>query len=47
MVLNKGVNTLLFKVVNGSGGFQGILRFTHPDGSPFMDARLSLSPDGK
>ncbi|HYG76516.1 MAG TPA: CotH kinase family protein [Planctomycetota bacterium] len=47
IVLNKGVNTLLFKVVNGAGGFQGILRFTHPDGTPFMDARLSLSPDGK
>lgn len=45
--LNKGVNTVLFKVVNGYGGFQGILRFTHPDGSPFMDARLSLHPDGK
>jgi hypothetical protein len=45
VTLNKGVNTVLFKVVNGNGGFQGILRFLHPDGSPFMDARLSL--DGK
>jgi spore coat protein H len=47
IALNKGVNTILFKVVNGAGGFQGILRFTHPDGSPFMDARLSTNPDGK
>ncbi len=47
VALNKGVNTLVFKVVNGAGGFQGILRFTHPDGTPFMDARPSLSPDGK
>ncbi len=47
IALNKGVNTVLFKVVNGAGGFQGILRFTHPDGSTFMDARLSLNPDGK
>ncbi|RPH43071.1 MAG: hypothetical protein EHM91_08955 [Planctomycetota bacterium] len=47
IALNKGVNTVLFKVVNGAGGFQGILRFMLPDGSPFMDARLSLNPDGK
>jgi spore coat protein H len=47
IALNKGVNTVLFKVVNGAGGFQGILRFTHPDGNPFMDARPSLNPDGK
>lgn len=47
MVLNKGVNTVLFKVVNGGGGFNGILRFTQADGAPFMDARLSLSPEGK
>lgn len=47
IVLNKGVNTVLFKVINGGGGFQGILRFTHPDGVPFMDARLCLRPDGK
>jgi spore coat protein H len=47
IALHKGVNTVLFKVVNGAGGFNGILRFTHPDGGPFMDARLSLSPDGK
>ncbi|HEX7898688.1 MAG TPA: CotH kinase family protein [Planctomycetota bacterium] len=47
IALNKGVNTILFKVVNGAGGFNGILRFTLPDGSAFMDARLSLNPDGK
>jgi hypothetical protein len=47
IALNKGVNTLLFKVVNGGGPSGGILRFLHPDGTPFMDARLSLSPDGK
>ncbi|HUR39143.1 MAG TPA: CotH kinase family protein [Planctomycetota bacterium] len=47
IALNKGVNTILFKVVNGSGGFQGILRFTNADGTPFMDARLSMTPDGK
>lgn len=47
IVLNKGVNQLLFKVINGAGPSGGILRFMHPDGAPFMDARLSLSPDGK
>jgi spore coat protein H len=47
IALNKGVNTILFKVINGGGGFNGILRFTLPDGTPFMDARLTLSPDGK
>jgi spore coat protein H len=47
IALNKGVNTILFKVVNGGGEFQGILRFTNPDGTPFMDARLSTTPDGK
>jgi spore coat protein H len=46
VTLNKGVNTILFKVVNGGGGFQGILRFVHPNGEPFMDARPSLNPDG-
>ncbi len=45
IALNKGVNTVLFKVINGGGGFNGILRFTQPDGAPFMDARLSI--DGK
>jgi len=47
IALNKGVNTVVFKVINGAGPSQGILRFTHPDGTPFMDARLSTSPDGK
>jgi predicted Zn finger-like uncharacterized protein len=47
IALNKGVNTILFKVVNGAGGFQGILRFMGADNAPFMDARLSVNPDGK
>lgn len=47
IVLIKGVNKVLFKVINGGGPSGGILRFTHPDGVPFMDARLSLNPDGK
>lgn len=47
IVLNKGVNALLFKVVNGGGPSAGILRFLQADGAAFMDARLSLNPDGK
>jgi spore coat protein H len=47
VALNKGVNTIVFKVINGAGPSGGILRFTHPDGTPFMDARPSLNPDGK
>lgn len=47
IALNKGVNRVLFKVVNGGGPSGGILRFTLADGTPFMDAKPSLSPDGK
>jgi hypothetical protein len=47
ITLNKGVNVVVFKIVNGGGPWGGCLRFARPDGNPFDDVRASLQPDGK
>jgi len=46
ITLVKGVNTIVFKVVNGGGDWGGCIRLVKADGSPFMDARATLKPDG-
>ena len=42
--LKAGVNVLVFKVVNETGGWMGSVRFTDPDGNPLKGIRTTLTP---
>lgn len=42
--LNAGTNVVVFKVVNGSGGWAGCLRFKDGSGQPVKDLKLKLKP---
>jgi WD40 repeat protein len=42
--LNRGSNVLLFKVVNGTAGWQGSVRFTDKDGHPVKGIHVTLAP---
>ena len=44
VTLNKGVNTIVFKVVNETNNWQGCLRFTNKDGKPVTDFAVTLAP---
>jgi hypothetical protein len=44
VTLAKGVNAIVFKIVNGNGGFGGCLRFTDADGRPVNDLVVKLAP---
>ena len=44
LTLNKGVNTIVFKVINENNNWQGCLRFTDKNGKPVTDCAVKLSP---
>lgn len=44
LTLKKGVNVLVFKVVNEKVDWSGCLRFTDKDGKPITDLKVSLKP---
>jgi len=42
--LNKGVNVVVFKVINEQNSWQGSMRFLDKAGSPMTDLKIKLSP---
>ena len=44
LALKKGVNVIVFKVVNEKMDWSGCLRFTDKDGKPVTDFKVSLKP---
>jgi hypothetical protein len=44
VTLNKGVNVIVFKVVNEGGDWSGCARFTDKDGKPVTGITLGLTP---
>ena len=43
--LNKGMNVLVFKVVNETIDWKGCVRFLDKDGKPVTGIRVRLEPD--
>lgn len=46
VTLNKGVNVVVFKVINEQNSWQGAMRFLDKSGAPVKDLKIRLSPDG-
>jgi len=44
VTLKKGVNRVVFKVINDSNNWQGCLRFTDKDGKPVKGLKTKLAP---
>ena len=44
LTLNKGVNTIVFKVINENNNWQGAIRFTTKDGTAIKDFKIQLNP---
>lgn len=44
VTLNKGVNKIVFKVINDSNNWQGCIRFTDKDGKPVKNYTTKLAP---
>jgi len=44
LALKKGVNVIVFKIVNEKVDWSGCLRFTDKDGKPVTDFKVSLKP---
>ena len=44
VTLNKGVNVVVFKVINEQNNWQGALRFLDKAGAPMKDLKIKLSP---
>ena len=44
LALKKGVNVIVFKIVNEKMDWSGCLRFTDKDGKPVTDFKVSLKP---
>jgi len=42
--LNKGVNVVVFKVINEQNSWQGAMRFLDKNGAPVTDLKIKLSP---
>ena len=47
ITLNAGLNVLVFKVVNETGGWKGSIRFTDAQGDPVKGIKVTLDPEGK
>jgi len=45
LALKKGVNVIVFKVVNEKVDWSGCLRFTDKDGKPITDVKVTLKPE--
>jgi hypothetical protein len=44
VTLNKGVNVVVFKVINEQNSWQGAMRFLDEAGAPVKDLKIKLSP---
>jgi hypothetical protein len=44
VTLNKGVNVVVFKIINEQGNWQGAMRFLDKTGAPLKDLKIKLSP---
>lgn len=44
LTLRKGINTIVFKVINESNNWQGSIRFTTKDGAAIKDFKVQLTP---
>jgi len=44
LTLKKGVNTIVFKVINETNNWQGAIRFTTKDGTAIKDFKVQLTP---
>jgi hypothetical protein len=44
VTLHKGVNVLVFKIINEQNNWQGALRFLDKAGAPLKDLKIKLSP---
>lgn len=44
LTLNKGVNTVIFKIINDKNNWQGALRFKKKDGTPVTALTIKLAP---
>lgn len=44
LTLNKGVNTIVFKVINEKNNWQGCIRFQGKDGKPIKNLKIKLAP---
>lgn len=44
VTLKKGINVIVFKVINEQGNWQGAMRFLDKSGAPLKDLKIRLSP---
>jgi len=44
VTLKKGLNVVVFKVINEQGNWQGAMRLLGKDGAPLKDVKIKLSP---
>jgi len=44
LTLKKGINTIVFKVINENNNWQGAIRFTTKDGTAIKDYKVQLMP---
>jgi len=44
LTLKKGINTIVFKVINENNNWQGAIRFTTKDGTAIKDYKVQLTP---
>lgn len=44
VTLNKGVNVIVFKIINEQNSWQGAMRFLDEAGAPVKDLKIKLSP---
>jgi hypothetical protein len=46
VTLKKGLNVIIFKVLNEQNSWQGAMRFLDKSGAPLTDLKIKLSPEG-
>ena len=44
VTLKKGINVIVFKIINEQGNWQGSMRFFDKSGAPLKDLKIKLSP---
>jgi hypothetical protein len=44
VTLKKGINAIVFKIINEQGNWQGAMRFLDKSGAPLKDLKIKLSP---
>jgi hypothetical protein len=44
VTLKKGINVIVFKIINEQGNWQGAMRFLDKAGAPLKDLKIKLSP---